>query len=943
MRKLILSLLSVATCLSLFAAPPRVNKDAKVTNGKPGSAMLSKGNTLAQQLIAPALGQTAGPASNALTPQRFFAERGLTPNDNQLMHKAPRRLSDDDMLLNNKLAFMIAYEYDEDNDQVVMSKNCMQGGWETGMEKADENYFYAYMYFDQIPFGIYVDYDNHHAELETGFIGGWNWADTVVSGRSTIISDTTEYICLFDENYLFNSDAEEPMNIQGEIYDDGSIYFPDGWAVYLVDYVTKTTIRNNIPIVTYDTVAGLMTDIMRDTYLLTSNATHDYDYQGDGTTAYHYQNLAYMFQADTTLAIAWNLWGMGGRGTEFNFYEDGSMVLPCMQVVATGDVEDLESYYPDYDWQTYGYSYYNVDGDWNEADQYGIVTHKTLEWDATAWARLCVGPSSGGGDVVRSIDPQAADGLSNTGSQVNSAIYMVCYYPLLNNVLSFTRDVDMLWFGYTDDPVINTELTDRAVIVSLELEDDAYYELMVDGELVNSPYSIPRTHEEQTVQVQAAAQVYGKWPSHVVSSEVIVPAKEIGDFGFDVGDAEVLHGDTVVIPVSMVNPGDVTAFQTDLYLPEGFELVEDVEMTGRAVDHVCETNTMPDGAIRIVCYSVNLTPFDGDDGVLFNLTISTPDESAGDYSIWLKNNLLTTVSGSNLECDEIQCADVDGTLTVLPYLMGDANDSRSVTVTDVVVTVMNILGKNPEPFVFGAADMNYNGEVTVTDAVLIARKVLFPDLRHLLRAPAMGQNDDAMSGVGINIRAGETRTVTINLDNEALYTAFQLDLQLPEGLTASNFAMTDRAGSHAVDANVLDNGKHRVMCYSPQLETIAGDSGALLTFEVTATENVSGDIMVDGIEMVTADCQTAYLEGFAIQVNNGGSTALNEMGGDVRITAEGHDIIIDSPVAQRAIISDIAGRARSVNLNAGHNVIHEAASGVFIVRVGQHNAKLMLR
>ena len=38
------------------------------------------------------------------------------------------------------------------------------------------------------------------------------------------------------------------------------------------------------------------------------------------------------------------------------------------------------------------------------------------------------------------------------------------------------------------------------------------------------------------------------------------------------------------------------------------------------------------------------------------------------------------------------------------------------------------------------------------------------------------------------ISPGETRTVSILLDNEAEYTAFQSDLYLPEGLTAANIS-----------------------------------------------------------------------------------------------------------------------------------------------------------
>ena len=81
------------------------------------------------------------------------------------------------------------------------------------------------------------------------------------------------------------------------------------------------------------------------------------------------------------------------------------------------------------------------------------------------------------------------------------------------------------------------------------------------------------------------------------------------------------------------------------------------------------------------------------------------------------------------------------------------------------------------------------------------------------------------------------------------------------------FRLTDRAGSHAFDVNTLANGKTRALCYSPALTAISGNEGAVLTFDVTATGLVAGDITVDGIELVTTDCQPVRLNGFAIGVN----------------------------------------------------------------------------
>lgn len=79
---------------------------------------------------------------------------------------------------------------------------------------------------------------------------------------------------------------------------------------------------------------------------------------------------------------------------------------------------------------------------------------------------------------------------------------------------------------------------------------------------------------------------------------------------------------------------------------------------------------------------------------------------------------------------------------------------------------------------------------------------------------------------------------------------------------------------------------------------------------------------------------------WGVPVNTAG---LDEMMMDVRIFAEGQNIIIESSTQQSAIISDLTGRARSVNLQVGRNEIPVNSSGVYVVRVGKESKKLMLR
>lgn len=348
---------------------------------------------------------------------------------------------------------------------------------------------------------------------------------------------------------------------------------------------------------------------------------------------------------------------------------------------------------------------------------------------------------------------------------------------------------------------------------------------------------------------------------------------------FVIPDTEVLYGESVVIPVRLNNVRSFMAFQTDIFLPQGFKVAKDdngkyiVTPSSRMTsDHVIMTQDVSNGAVRVICYTPIGSSFTGGSGTdLFYITVTAPEDAGGDYSINLRNSRLTTANYT-----EVTIPNAGAVLKVKTFIPGDVNNSRTVTVTDIVVTAQHILEMNPEPFVFEAADMNADGLVTVTDIMLIAQKIMNPSMYSApKRMPALLNADDRMSGEDISLMAGETRTVTIALDNTLDYSAFQLDLTLPYGLTASNFTLTNRAGSHTLNVNTLEDGDIRALCYSTDIKMIDGHSGALLTFDVSAAGAVEGLITVDGIELVTTDCKTVLLDGFTIGVH--GATSVNDL------------------------------------------------------------------
>ena len=368
--------------------------------------------------------------------------------------------------------------------------------------------------------------------------------------------------------------------------------------------------------------------------------------------------------------------------------------------------------------------------------------------------------------------------------------------------------------------------------------------------------------------------------SNLSASCIVGVYEDVSQFSdyLSIADTAVIRGNTVIIPVKMTNAANIIAFQTDLTLPEGLELAVDedddylIDPSSRmTTSHNLSSNNVTGGAIRIFCYSTKNKPFTGNSGDdLFYLHVKTTDDALGDYTVKMSNSLLTTNT-----FEEIFAPDVTANLHVNACPPGDVNGSGTVTVTDVVYTSMYILEQNPQPFFFDAADLNQDGYVTVTDVARIVYLILNPTQHAPRHAPALMPVTDSMSAEGIALSAGETRTVSIALDNTMNYTGFQVDLHLPDGMTVGNFRLTDRAASHTFNVNTLKSGDIRALCYSPALEGISGHEGALLTFDVTASSNIMDDITVDGIELVTTDCQTVKLDAFTIGVNN--VTAVSEL------------------------------------------------------------------
>lgn len=117
----------------------------------------------------------------------------------------------------------------------------------------------------------------------------------------------------------------------------------------------------------------------------------------------------------------------------------------------------------------------------------------------------------------------------------------------------------------------------------------------------------------------------------------------------------------------------------------------------------------------------------------------------------------------------------------------------------------------------------------------------------LLGLPMVSKAKDAFYIQPFNIVPGDTKTISLNLDNENVYRGFQTDIVLPEGLSIVRntnnslaISLTNRASSFALSSNEVGDRTLRLLGYSAQYETISGDNGALVNIQVKASSDFKG-------------------------------------------------------------------------------------------------------
>lgn len=455
----------------------------------------------------------------------------------------------------------------------------------------------------------------------------------------------------------------------------------------------------------------------------------------------------------------------------------------------------------------------------------------------------------------------------------------------------------------------------------------------ITSEIVSNTYTVSKVYEDITFNVTFVLNEKESANTIYTQSFAVVP------------------GSQMTIPVRMKNAKNITAFQFNMYLPGGLTFATEknknlITLSDRATKtHSIGSSIQEDGSMLVAAFSSKNSFFTGSDGELIYVTVNVPEDIAsGDYTLYIKDVILIE-DINNAHKTSVTAS----TISVASFGTGDSDGNGKVNILDAVNVVDYILHKKTSSFVFKASDIDNNGSINISDIVAALDAQMGVDTPTPSRS--IGQEQSAVSDMfsmdPFYIKAGETKTLALRLNNTESYTAFQLDLVLPAGLTISKDAegndQIEMAGersseSHVISSNEIETGKVRILGYSMNNALYKGNAGDFLYITLQADEAIESsktEVKIENIHMVTAnrnDNQLTALSGSVFLVNS--ITDLEEVG-DNRFAVSVHNgiLTIQSPLSIELPLYSVEGRLiRFLSVKEGINNFMDINEGLYIIK-----------
>ena len=370
MKKVLFILLCVCACMAATATIPLIDKANFHTAL---SKKLTKQNKLSE-LTKTTLRPDGTTYKQFMDGAKKSLQNQKVGRDNLVNKRAPRRLSDDEIINNPYVCFLYAYEYDYENGDMFPSDPFYASGGAYWYPDTSDGLYFAGLYWDikgstyYLP--IDVDYSTGEVALSWGFLLE---DDTTTSGTGRNYNDTIRWAGLFSKAYF---EYGEQTDCMGTLYGDGSIIFDDGYVYYCEEVINAY--RNRV---LYSSDTTIYTTIYEGTEILAANGVLSYNQEKDGRAA---ESPVYMFQEGDDLYVG-NMWNYGVPSCKMTLTTDNKALYECAEFDPTDSITYLSNPIWDVDdsWISGGLGMFYPIGSY-ELDEDGYLVDYTWGFEADA-------------------------------------------------------------------------------------------------------------------------------------------------------------------------------------------------------------------------------------------------------------------------------------------------------------------------------------------------------------------------------------------------------------------------------------------------------------------------------------------------------------------------------------------------------------------------------
>ncbi|MDY5656590.1 MAG: hypothetical protein SPF39_05530 [Prevotella sp.] len=221
--------------------------------------------------------------------------------------------------------------------------------------------------------------------------------------------------------------------------------------------------------------------------------------------------------------------------------------------------------------------------------------------------------------------------------------------------------------------------------------------------------------------------------------------------------------------------------------------------------------------------------------------------------------LNTLIGGAN---------EVAGDVENRAFVLGDVNNNGVINVADYDAVRRMILSADMKKFddavaLFGevkayAADVNEDKAIDVADLTSISNFIFNGgfDKDAVSKAARVKTAGKVMCDDVVTLQAvseettltGKTMRLAVNVANTTDYVNFQMDVQLPEGMTLVGESLSERANGHLLSTADLGNGAFRMVAENVENVAFGNQTNAVLYLDVEVSSNYNaGEVALSNI------------------------------------------------------------------------------------------------